>query len=115
MIRSSQQAAYGLGYLASLTPNDSVSIDKRYEVDYSRQAQSDFNRYAQMTEAQLQREYKRLFASEQTVGRVERTSPFKREILRLWVEQPGMTHAQIAARVGCHPKYVYVVLRGARQ
>lgn len=108
MIRASQQAAYGLGYLASLTHNDQRSIDKRYDVDYSAQAREDFAWYASMSEAQLQS------ALRSMPVRRRRGSLCRDEVLQLWRGDVRLTYAEIAQRVGCHPDYVYKVVKGAR-
>jgi len=103
MIRSSQQAAYGLGYLASLTRTG----NKPYDVDYSAQAREDFARYASMTEQEL---------VDVLNGRVRRGTgtPKKIQIKQLLDEQPQMTYREIAMQVRCHPEYVYKVVKGAR-
>jgi len=103
MIRSSQQAAYGLGYLASLTRTG----NKPYDVDYSAQAREDFARYASMTEQEL---------ADALNGRGRRGTgtPKKIQIKQLLDEQPQMTYREIAMQVRCHPEYVYKVVKGAR-
>jgi len=103
MIRTSSQAAYGLGYLASLTRTG----NRPYDVDYSTQAREDFARYASMTEQEL---------ADVLHGRTRRGTgtPKKIQIKQLLNEQPQMTYREIAMQVRCHPEYVYKVVKGAR-
>lgn len=104
MIRSSQQAAYGLGYLASLTHTG----NKPRDVDYALQAQQDFARYARMNETQLAAEIDVIKARQRRAARCKAT------IQRLLTEQPGLSKKDIARRLNCSEDYVYRVAKGAR-
>lgn len=104
MIRASQQAAYGLGYLASLTHTG----NKLRDVDYAAQAKEDFAWYARMDERQLQ------LALDSRPIYFQRGVELKQQILQLRRDD-ALTYAQIAARVGCHINHVYKVVKEARQ
>lgn len=91
-----------LGQLAALNRR---SIP--HEVDYSAQARADFAWYASMTEQELSAVLRSMPARRRRTEKI-----VKDEILRLWHECPQLTHREIAAQVGCHPRSISKVVRG---